>query len=86
MTISLAAEVTRSTPDSAPLAGTEALESAAGPGLPASVELARIAVYDPGLPISGRPSFDFSPDFERSVRTGEYARAMTVMSRRQRAV
>ena len=60
--------------------------AAAGPGLPASVELARIAVYDPGLPIFGRPSFDFSPDFERSVRTGEYAWAMTVMSRRQRAV
>ncbi len=46
-----------------------------------SLQLDRIAVYDPGLSILGRPSFDFFDEFEKSTRSGDYARAMTVMSR-----
>ncbi len=43
--------------------------------------LERIAVYDPGLSILGRPSFDFFEPFKRAVDAGEDARAMTVMAR-----
>jgi len=46
-----------------------------------SLPLERIAVYDPGLSILGRPSFAFIEPFEEAVRTGDYARAATVMSR-----
>ena len=41
----------------------------------------RIAVYDPGLSILGRPSFDFFEPFEKAVDAGEYAQAMTLMAR-----
>ncbi len=43
--------------------------------------LDRIAVYDPGLSILGRPSFEFFDEFERDVAAGEYSHAMTVMAR-----
>ncbi len=43
--------------------------------------LERIAVYDPGLSILGRPSFDFFEPFKQAVDAGEDARAMTVMAR-----
>ena len=43
--------------------------------------LDRIAVYDPGLSILGRPSFAFFDEFEKLVQAGDYARAMTVMAR-----
>ena len=43
--------------------------------------LDRIAVYDPGLSICGRPSFAFFDAFAKAVRAGDDARAMTVMGR-----
>lgn len=43
--------------------------------------LDRIAVYDPGLSIDGRPSFAFFDAFSKAVRDGDDARAMTVMAR-----
>jgi pimeloyl-ACP methyl ester carboxylesterase len=46
-----------------------------------SLPLERIAVYDPGLSILGRPSFEFFDAFEKSVQQGDYARAMTIMGR-----
>jgi pimeloyl-ACP methyl ester carboxylesterase len=46
-----------------------------------SLRLERIAVYDPGLSILGRPSSAFVGPFEEAVRAGDYARALTVMSR-----
>lgn len=53
----------------------------AGLGLPGDVPLRRIGVYDPALRISGRPSDDFLPEFEKAVAAGDHARALTVMSR-----
>jgi pimeloyl-ACP methyl ester carboxylesterase len=91
--------------DSAPLTGTETVETDiddlaavlehtgarsvfghSGGGFVAlqaglQLPLDRIAVYDPGLSIDGRPSFTFFDAFERAVRDGDYARAMTVMGR-----
>jgi pimeloyl-ACP methyl ester carboxylesterase len=46
-----------------------------------SLPVERIAVYDPGLLVDGRPSGDFLEEFERLTRAGDYARAMTVMAR-----
>ena len=46
-----------------------------------TLPLERIAVYDPGLSIDGRPSFEFFDAFDRAVRAGDYARAMTIMGR-----
>lgn len=46
-----------------------------------SLPLDRIAVYDPGLSILGRPSFEFFDSFEKDVRAGDYAHAMTVLGR-----
>jgi len=46
-----------------------------------SLPLDRIAVYDPALSILGRPSFEFFDEFEKSVQSGDYPRALTVMSR-----
>src|SRR6478752_7814649 len=46
-----------------------------------SLPLDRIAVYDPGLSILGRPSFAFFDEFEKAVGAGDNARAMTVMAR-----
>jgi pimeloyl-ACP methyl ester carboxylesterase len=46
-----------------------------------SLPLERIAVYDPGLSILGRPSSAFLDAFEEAVQAGDYARALTVMSR-----
>jgi hypothetical protein len=43
--------------------------------------LERVAVCDRGLSILGRPSFAFIEPFEEAVRTGDDARAATVMSR-----
>ncbi|MET0864360.1 MAG: alpha/beta hydrolase, partial [Nakamurella sp.] len=43
--------------------------------------LDRIAVYDPGLSIQGRPSFEFFDSFNQAVEQGDYARAMTIMGR-----
>lgn len=53
----------------------------AGLGLPGDVPVRRIGVYDPALCISGRPSGDFIPAFEAAVAAGDYARALTRMSR-----
>jgi pimeloyl-ACP methyl ester carboxylesterase len=91
--------------DSAPLDGTETVETDIG-DLAAVLEhtgassifghsgggfvalqtglrlpLERIAVYDPGLSIQGRPSFAFFDAFDKAVQGGDYARAMTVMAR-----
>lgn len=95
----------RGRPDSAPLTGTETVETDladlgavlehtgarsvfghSGGGFVAlraglTLPLERIAVYDPGLSIDGRPSGRYIPEFERLVSEGEYARAMTVMTR-----
>ncbi|MDG6103505.1 alpha/beta hydrolase [Dactylosporangium aurantiacum] len=95
----------RGRPDSAPLTGTETVETDladlgavlehtgarsvfghSGGGFVAlraglTMPLERIAVYDPGLSIDGRPSGQYIPEFERLVSEGEYARAMTVMAR-----
>ena len=46
-----------------------------------SLPLDRIAVYDPGLSILGRPSFAFFEPFEKAVEAGDNARAMTIMAR-----
>jgi pimeloyl-ACP methyl ester carboxylesterase len=46
-----------------------------------SLPLDRIAVYDPGLSILGRPSFEFFDAFDKAVQQGDYARAMTIMGR-----
>ena len=46
-----------------------------------SLPLERIAVYDPGLSIDGRPSFEFFEAFARAARAGDSARAMTIMGR-----
>jgi len=46
-----------------------------------SLPLERIAVYDPGLSIDGRPSFEFFEAFDRAARAGDSARAMTIMGR-----
>ena len=46
-----------------------------------SLPLDRIAVYDPGLSILGRPSFAFFEPFEKAVKAGDNARAMTIMAR-----
>lgn len=46
-----------------------------------SLPLERIAVYDPGLSILGRPSSAFVDPMEEAVRAGDYARALTVMAR-----
>jgi pimeloyl-ACP methyl ester carboxylesterase len=46
-----------------------------------SLPLDRIAVYDPGLSISGRPSFDFFTEFEKCVQQGDNARAITILGR-----
>ena len=45
------------------------------------MSLDRIAVYDPGLSILGRPSFAFFEEFEQLVNSGDYPRALTVMGR-----
>nr|WP_240897763.1 alpha/beta fold hydrolase [Kineococcus vitellinus] len=52
----------------------------AGLELPPAL-LERIAVYDPGLSIDGRPSFAFLDDFEDAVARGRHARAMTLLAR-----
>jgi pimeloyl-ACP methyl ester carboxylesterase len=91
--------------DSAPLTGTETVETDladlgavlehtgarsvfghSGGGFVAlraglSLPLERIAVYDPALRIDGRPSGEFLEEFERLVRAGDHARAMTIMAR-----
>ncbi|MEU0555988.1 alpha/beta hydrolase [Dactylosporangium sp. NPDC006015] len=91
--------------DSAPLTGTETVETDladlgavlehtgarsvfghSGGGFTAlraglTLPLERIAVYDPGLHFGGRPSAEFLDEFERLVRQGDHARAMTVMAR-----
>ncbi|WP_327011070.1 alpha/beta hydrolase [Dactylosporangium sp. NBC_01737] len=46
-----------------------------------SLPVERIAVYDPAVRVDGRPSGDFVDEFERLVRAGDHARAMTVMAR-----
>jgi pimeloyl-ACP methyl ester carboxylesterase len=46
-----------------------------------SLPLDRIAVYDAGLSILGRPSLAFFDEFQRTVDAGDYARALTVMGR-----
>ncbi|SDR90595.1 Pimeloyl-ACP methyl ester carboxylesterase [Friedmanniella luteola] len=46
-----------------------------------ALPLERIAVYDPGLSVDGRPSFAFLEAFEEAVSRGQHARAMTVMAR-----
>ncbi|MEV4508418.1 alpha/beta fold hydrolase [Dactylosporangium sp. NPDC049525] len=46
-----------------------------------SLPVERIAVYDPALLVDGRPSGNFLDEFERLVRAGDHARAMTVMAR-----
>ena len=38
-------------------------------------------MYDPALSILGRPSFEFFDEFEKAVQSGDYPRALTVMSR-----
>ncbi|MFG2041786.1 alpha/beta fold hydrolase [Dactylosporangium sp. NPDC048998] len=95
----------RGRPDTAPLDGTETVETDVGDlaavlehtgarsvfghsgggfvalraGL--SLPLERIAVYDPGLSILGRPSAAFIEPFEAYVREGDIARGLTVMVR-----
>jgi pimeloyl-ACP methyl ester carboxylesterase len=46
-----------------------------------SLPLERIAVYDPGLAIDGRPSFAFLDALDEAVRAGDDARAMTLIGR-----
>jgi pimeloyl-ACP methyl ester carboxylesterase len=46
-----------------------------------TLPLERIAVYDPGLSVDGRPSFAFLEALEDAVRRGQDARAMTLMAR-----
>lgn len=46
-----------------------------------SLPLERIAVYDPGLCVDGRPDFAFVDHMERAVRDGDYARALVVMQK-----
>jgi len=46
-----------------------------------SLPLDRIAVYDPAVSILGRPSFAFVDEFERTVNSGDYPQALTVMGR-----
>ena len=99
----------RGRPDTAPLTGTETVETdlgdlaavlrhtgaeaifghsgggfvamRAGLGLPGDVPVRRIGVFDPALRISGRPSADFLPEFEKAVADRDHVRALTVMSR-----
>ncbi|NIZ90867.1 alpha/beta fold hydrolase [Kineococcus rubinsiae] len=53
----------------------------AGLDLPPDLSLQRIAVYDPGLSLAGRPSFAFLDSFEEAVAHGRDARAMTLLAR-----
>jgi pimeloyl-ACP methyl ester carboxylesterase len=96
----------RGRPDSAPLTGTETVETDlgdlaavlehtgarnvfghSGGGFVAlqaglSLSLDRIAVYDPGVAIPGcGVNTTFVEPFEEAVRAGDYARALTLMSR-----
>ncbi|GAA1400325.1 alpha/beta fold hydrolase [Catellatospora coxensis] len=46
-----------------------------------NLPLYRIAVYDPILSVSGRLASDFLDPLEQAVRSGDQARALTVLSR-----
>jgi pimeloyl-ACP methyl ester carboxylesterase len=46
-----------------------------------SLPLDRIAVYDPGLCVDGRPPFGYLDEFESAVAGGDYARALVLMQR-----
>jgi pimeloyl-ACP methyl ester carboxylesterase len=46
-----------------------------------SLPLTRIAVYDPGLSISGRPSYAFLDAFAAAIDAGDYPRALSEMTR-----
>ena len=46
-----------------------------------SLPLTRIAVYDPGLAISGRPSYAFLDAFTVAIEQGDYPRALSEMAR-----
>ncbi|GAA3281329.1 alpha/beta hydrolase [Dactylosporangium vinaceum] len=46
-----------------------------------SLPLERIAVYDPGLSIMGRPRFAFLDELEEAVRAGDHVRAITIAGR-----
>ncbi len=46
-----------------------------------SLPVTRIAVYDPGLAVSGRPSYAFLDAFTAAIEQGDYPRALSEMTR-----
>jgi pimeloyl-ACP methyl ester carboxylesterase len=46
-----------------------------------SLPVSRIAVYDPGVAVSGRPSYAFLAAFSAAIDGGDYSRALSEMTR-----